>query len=233
MYNVAIYDDSKETQENVIEILKERYKDELNLITAAKAPDLISSASVIDILLMDINLGKKKQNGIEIAERIKDNNKDCQVIFISGYNDYAQDIFEAKPVFFIQKPVEEEILIKAVDLAIENVNKSRTERFCYQRESRVYIVPIQDIIYFESSRRIIKIVSNNGTDVFYSRLNDIESTIAGDFIRIHQSYLVNPRYIASLNGNEIYLTNGVKLPVSKPRLANVKEELLRIFAEKM
>ncbi len=233
MYNVAIYDDSKETQENVIGILKERYKDELNLITAAKAPDLISSASVIDILLMDINLGKKKQNGIEIAERIKDNNKDCQVIFISGYNDYAQDIFEAKPVFFIQKPVEEEILIKAVDLAIENVNKSRTERFCYQRESRVYIVPIQDIIYFESSRRIIKIVSNNGTDVFYSRLNDIESTIAGDFIRIHQSYLVNPRYIASLNGNEIYLTNGVKLPVSKPRLANVKEELLRIFAEKM
>ena len=233
MYNVAIYDDSKETQENVIEILKERYKDELNLITAAKAPDLISSASVIDILLMDINLGKKKQNGIEIAERIKDNNKDCQVIFISGYNDYAQDIFEAKPVFFIRKPIEEEILIKAVDLAIENVNKSRTERFCYQRESRVYIVPIQDIIYFESSRRIIKIVSNNGTDVFYSRLNDIESTIAGDFIRIHQSYLVNPRYIASLNGNEIYLTNGVKLPVSKPRLANVKEELLRIFAEKM
>ena len=233
MYNVAIYDDSKETQENVIGILKERYKDELNLITAAKAPDLISSASVIDILLMDINLGKKKQNGIEIAERIKDNDKDCQVIFISGYNDYAQDIFEANPVFFIRKPIEEEILIKAVDLAIENVNKSRTERFCYQRESRVYIVPIQDIIYFESSRRIIKIVSNNGTDVFYSRLNDIESTIAGDFIRIHQSYLVNPRYIASLNGNEIYLTNGVKLPVSKPRLANVKEELLRIFAEKM
>ena len=233
MYNVAIYDDSKETQENVIGILKERYKDELNLITAAKAPDLISSASVIDILLIDINLGKKKQNGIEIAERIKDNNKDCQVIFISGYNDYAQDIFEANPVFFIRKPIEEEILIKAVDLAIENVNKSRTERFCYQRESRVYIVPIQDIIYFESSRRIIKIVSNNGTDVFYSRLNDIESTIAGDFIRIHQSYLVNPRYIASLNGNEIYLTNGVTLPVSKPRLANVKEELLRIFAEKM
>ena len=233
MYNVAIYDDSKETQENVIGILKERYKDELNLITAAKAPDLISSASVIDILLIDINLGKKKQNGIEIAERIKDNNKDCQVIFISGYNDYAQDIFEANPVFFIRKPIEEEILIKAVDLAIENVNKSRTERFCYQSESRVYIVPIQDIIYFESSRRIIKIVSNNGTDVFYSRLNDIESTIAGDFIRIHQSYLVNPRYIASLNGNEIYLTNGVTLPVSKPRLANVKEELLRIFAEKM
>ena len=233
MYNVAIYDDSKEIQANVIEILKKRYKDELNLITAAKAPDLISSASVIDILLIDINLGKKKQNGIEIAERIKDNNKDCQVIFISGYNDYAQDIFEANPVFFIRKPIEEEILIKAVDLAIENVNKSRTERFCYQRESRVYIVPIQDIIYFESSRRIIKIVSNSGTDVFYSRLNDIESTIAGDFIRIHQSYLVNPRYIASLNGNEIYLTNGVKLPVSKPRLANVKEELLRIFAEKM
>ena len=233
MYNVAIYDDSRETQDNVIEILEERYKNEFNLITAAKAPDLISSASIIDILLMDINLGKKRQNGIEIAERIKENNRDCQVIFISGYNDYAQDIFEAKPVFFIQKPIEPDVLIKAVDLAIENVNKSRTQRFCYQRESKVYIVPIQDIIYFESSRRIIKIFTNSGTDVFYSRLNDIEKTITGDFIRIHQSYLVNPRYIASLNGSEIQLTNGGKLPVSKPRLANVKEELLRIFAEKM
>ena len=94
------------------------------------------------------------------------------------------------------------------DLAIENVDKARTERFCYQRESKVYIVPIQDIIYFESSRRIVKIYTNGGTDIFYSRLNDIEKTISGDFIRIHQSYLVNPRYIASLNGSEIQLTNG-------------------------
>lgn len=233
MYNVAIYDDSKEIQDKVIEILGERYKDQFNLITAAKAPDLIISASVIDILIMDINLGKRRQNGIEIAERIKDNNRDCQVIFISGYNDYAQDIFEARPVFFIQKPIEEDVLLKAVDLAVENVDKARTERFCYQRESKVYIVPIQDIIYFESSRRIIKIYTNEGTDVFYARLNDIERTISGDFIRIHQSYLVNPRYIASLNGSEIQLTNGSTLPVSKPRLANVKEELLRVFADKM
>ena len=203
-------------------------------IPAGKISDLIASASIIDILIIDINFGNaKKQNGIDIASRIKANNRDCQVIFISGYNEYAQKIFDAKPVFFIQKPIDESVLIKAVNLAIDNLSRSRSQRFCYQKESKIYIVPIEDIVYFESSKRVVKIVTNEGTDSFYDTLNSIQGRIAGEFIRIHQSYLVNTRYISRMTGSEIILNDGRRLQISKPRMASVREELIRIFSEKM
>ncbi|MBR6960799.1 MAG: response regulator transcription factor [Clostridiales bacterium] len=234
MYNVAIYDDNYIIQERVIEILKAEFGDSFNYITAAKPADLIASAAIIDILIIDINFGNaKKLNGIDIASRIKTNNRDCQVIFISGYMEYAQMIFDAKPIFFVQKPIEDGVLIKAVGIGLDNLSRSRSQRFCYQKESKIYIVPIEDIVYFESSKRVVKIVTNEGPDSFYDTLNAIQERIAGEFIRIHQSYLVNTRYIAKMTGSEIILNDGRKLQISKPRMASVREELIRLFSEKM
>ncbi len=235
MYNVAIFDDESVIQDKVIEILKRNFGDMFNYITAAKAPDLIASASVIDVLIMDINITTRKMshNGIDIAGRIKKNNRDCQVIFISGYSEYAQDIFDAKPVYFVHKPIDETVMVKAMKAALDNLTRSRNQRFCYQKEGRVFIVPTEEIVYFESSRRIVKLVRVDGNDSFYDTLNSIEERIEGDFIRIHQSYLVNTRYISSLTGSEILLNNGRSLPVSKPRLGSVKDELIRVFSENM
>ncbi|SCW43402.1 two component transcriptional regulator, LytTR family [Ruminococcaceae bacterium YRB3002] len=232
MFNVAIFDDVRMIRDEVIEILNKRFEGRFNYITAPKAPDLIASASVIDILIMDINIGSSKaQNGIEIAERIKKNNSNCQVIFISGYSEYAQQIFDARPVFFISKPIDEEVLCQAINISIDNLVKSRAHRFSYQKESRIYIVSLEDIMYFESNRRIVKIYTTDGMDTFYDTMNAIEDRIKEDFIRIHQSYLVNPRYISTFMGNEIILNDGTVLPVSKPRMANVRQELIRLFTE--
>ena len=232
MLNVAIFDDVRVIRDEVINILNKNFEGKFNYITAAKAPDLIASASVIDILIMDINIGaSKSQNGIEIAEKIKKNNRNCQVIFISGYSEYAQDIFDARPVYFISKPIDEEVLCHAINLAMDNLVKTRNHRFSYQKESKIYIIPLEDVIYFESNRRIIKIYTADGTDAFYDTMNAIEARLKEDFIRIHQSYLVNPRYISTFSGSEILLTDGTKLPVSKPRMANVREELIRLFSE--
>ena len=235
MYKVAVFDDNRASQQKVIDLLDKNFAGLFDYITVTNPSDLISSASIIDILIMDIDLGSKKMNGIDIACSIKKNNKDCQVIFVSAYNDYAMSIFEANPVFFLEKPLEnnEQTFVKAIRLALENVDNNRNERFYYHKESRVYVVPVKDILYFESSRRIVKIVTTRDTDTFYDTLNDIEDRIPEGFIRIHQSYLVNTRYIKKLSGSEIELFNEVFLPVSKPRLTNVKEELIRVFSNNM
>ena len=235
MYKIAIFDDNKISQQKIMDLLEKLFPGRFDYITVTNAPDLISSASIIDILIMDIDLGLKKLNGIDIAERIKKNNRDCQVIFVSAYNDYVMNIFEASPMFFLSKPIDahEDVLIRAIELAMENVDNNRNERFSYQKESRVHIVPVKDIKYFESNRRIVKIFTTEDSDTFYDTLNDIEDRIPGNFIRIHQSYLVNARYIKKLSGNEIILYNDERLPISKPRMANVKEELIRLFSNNM
>ena len=234
MYNIAIFDDNTAIQERIVSIVDLHFSGCFNFITAAKGADLIASASVIDVLIIDINIEKRnRQTGIDIAKKIKNNNNDCQVIFVSGFSEYAQEIFEARPIFFIQKPIEEKVLVKAVTLAIDNLSRGRDKKFCYQKEGKVFVYAIQDIVYFESNKRTVKIVTLNEADVFYDTLNAIEDRIEGEFLRIHQSYLVNPRYISSFNGNEITLNDGRVLPVSKPRMSKVKEEMIRLFSKSL
>ena len=48
----------------------------------------------IQILLLDIEM--KKMNGVELAGKIRQKNKEIQIIFITGYMDYIQDGYEVE-----------------------------------------------------------------------------------------------------------------------------------------
>jgi two-component system LytT family response regulator len=49
-----------------------------------------------------------------------------------------------------------------------------------------------------------------------------------DFVRIHQSYLVNPKYIVGVQNNQVKLTNGDALEVSRRK----KGLIVNLFSKK-
>ena len=58
----------------------------------------------------------------------------------------------------------------------------------------------------------------------YGTLNDMERELADDaFVRIHQSYLVNMKYIESVSRYKAALSNGVSLEIPKARYRQVEE----------
>ena len=48
------------------------------------------------------------------------------------------------------------------------------------------------------------------------------------FIRIHKGYLLNYLYIRSIEGEEIYLTTGISLPMAKKRKDEIMKQYLAI-----
>ena len=88
-------------------------------------------------------------------------------------------------------------------------------------------LPLNDILYFESNKRVL-IVHTKGEDYsFYGKLDDIEDSLKNDnFIRIHQSFLVNAFKINSVSKTEVTLKNGDILPVSKSKASAVKNAYL-------
>lgn len=61
----------------------------------------------------------------------------------------------------------------------------------------------------------------------YRKLDDLEQELSGyGFVRAHQSYLVNMRYIEKISSYVMYLTTGEELSVPKSRYRNVKETFL-------
>ena len=55
------------------------------------------------------------------------------------------------------------------------------------------------------------------------KISDMERLLESyQFLRIHKSYLVNYRYIYTLQGKTVTLENGTTLPVSRYRLSEVQ-----------
>ncbi len=61
----------------------------------------------------------------------------------------------------------------------------------------------------------------------YETLNALENKLATkDFVRVHQSYLVNIKYIKNVVRYKVILTNGIELAIPKVRYTYVKEQFI-------
>lgn len=86
----------------------------------------------------------------------------------------------------------------------------------YHRPCYIY-TPVNDIFYFASEGRKTILFSNEGSDYFYKKLDEVEEVIQNkscQFLRIHKSYLVNINYISGYSRNYVKLFNGERLKIS-------------------
>ena len=60
-----------------------------------------------------------------------------------------------------------------------------------------------------------------------AKLSDIQEMLAdGTFVRIHQSYLVNLRFIKDVSNYQVTLWNGNTLPIARPKYKDIREKYL-------
>ncbi len=191
----------------------------------------IRQGNCFDIIFMDMEM--KQIDGIRAAKTIREIDEDVQLIYISGYEEYALQLFEVSPVGFLKKPLYPDQFRQCLKKALD-ILETRILYFSYRNHYRENKIRLKDILYFESIYRKIYIHTKQGTDYFYGKLSDIEVELENSvipFIRIHQSYLVNYHHISQYQSSKIIMENGVELTVSAAHRACVKakiHELLRL-----
>ena len=100
--------------------------------------------------------------------------------------------------------------------------------FEFKSSRTVYRIPLKDILYFEGDNRRVKIVTAGHTYHCYSTLENLFSKInmeQAGFIRLHKSYAVNLRYVATFSVRMVTLFDGSEFTVSAP----FKENALRRY----
>lgn len=181
-----------------------------------------------DILIMDIQLVESERsgdvlNGMEISNRIKGIYPDITVIFMTGNAGYERQLLNFEPFRYINKPIASERVIKAVMEAVQRIKKWSTEDkiFTFQKNKVWYKRKLSDIVYFESRRPYIDVVSKDDVATFHGRLDDIEHQIEelkGCFVRVNKSYLVNTKYINSYTTKAVSLYDGNVISISRKYL---------------
>ena len=196
MYRIGICDDGENVCTSIENMLLQ-YAEEKNLqvdtnvwYSGESLRDYLESGGWLDLLFLDIELFQ--MTGIEVGGYIRNrlDNMSLQIVYISGKASYAQQLFKTQPLDFLVKPILQEQIGEVMDMALKIIKK-RNDRFEFQQGKERYYVPMGDIVYMVSERRKIKVVTTKAAFEFYGKLKEAAKCLTEDFIRIHQSYIVN------------------------------------------
>jgi len=239
MLRIAICDDEKSICNQLEEILEKLGREFLENIqidifySGEKLCQYLAANNYLDIIFLDIELNE--MNGVEVGQVIRDKilNETTQIIYISGKETYAMELFKIRPLDFIIKPFNYEKIKEIFNIALRIIQKD-DNIFQYKIGHTTYNVLIKNIIYFESRNREIIIHTINGSEVFYGKLNKIyEHFVQFKFIQIHKSYLVNYNHIIKLEYHRVTMSNKVVLPISQANRKIIRELQLELERDRI
>jgi two-component system LytT family response regulator len=196
-----------------------------------------------DLIFLDIQM--PKLTGFEMLEVLEHH---PAIIFTTAYDQYALKAFEHNALDYLLKPYSKDRFDEAVGKARERVHSGDTEsisrlvehrdeqeeeihRVVVKSRSRINVIPVDDIIYLEAQDDYVMIYTLQSKHLKQKTMKFFEAHLpAGDFVRIHRSYIVKLSEIVQMQLYEkesyiVILKNGVKLPVSKSGLPKLKKNL--------
>lgn len=166
-----------------------------------------------DIILSDIDMGT--YNGIDFASKINQIAPSCIIIFISNYLNYATEVYDVAHVYFILKSELNERLPKALEKAFAIHNERISKSILIRFQNTEYRIFLSDITYIEALGRYLYIHDSKQSYKCIQSLKNIMNELTHSFTRCHNSYLVNMKYIHSINRTSCILSDGVSIPISQ------------------
>lgn len=236
MYQVAICDDevvfTKQLKEMIADIL-EKIGINYQITIFNRPTDLFSNMekqqSNFHILFLDIMIGSV--NGIEVAHQLREAGNDIGIVFVTCSKEYALEAYSVNPIHYLLKPVDK--------TKLETVLKKDYTQHFRKRNIIVSVnggssaIFISEILYVEVLNRHLfihlenRVIETKGTlNNFFAQLNSTE------FIRCHNSFLVNMKKICDVKRYEFTLHNGTKVPISKNSYQSAQEVFIDFMDEK-
>jgi two-component system LytT family response regulator len=196
----------------------------------------VTKACKPDLIFLDINL--KDGNAFDFLDQIDVIN--FKIIFITAYEQYALQAIKKGAIDYILKPIDIDELKQAIDKALSNslpIKKEQIQtiknKFVPQPKNKLVlrlqegyqVIDFNELMYCKSDKGYTSFYLNNGkTHIASKPIKEFEEQLILDnFIRTHQSFIINLSYIDKYDNNGyVFLKSGEKIPVASRR----KEEFV-------
>ena len=228
MLRIAICDDDQallHSYKNRIKALFESKHVDAIIFDYTKGSKLITECKEVpfDLLFLDIDM--PEMSGFDVAEKINDINADTVIIFVTNEEQLVYRSLRYSPFRFIRKAyfVAElsEAIISFLDMYLK---RNKTQVFnCINGE--IVAINIKDIMYIESNKHKVTVYTQKKDIVTKAKIGELEENLKDfGFIRVHIGYLINMKYIFSIEKTEIIFVNQTSVPMSRHRTEQVKTE---------
>jgi len=182
-----------------------------------------------DVIFLDISM--RGQNGMELARKIREKEKDVILVFVTSDASYVFDGYEVGAYRYLMKPLDEEKLWEILDYARTQKEVEEENYILVKKDSQSVRVNLKDIIYIEAQKHYVNLCMENKESIniktaFTELLQETQEKSDTIFLT-HRSYAVNIEKVVRIGRTECVLSDSSVIPVSRSFYKEVNEAFIK------
>lgn len=224
MMHVVICEDESYYQDAVVHAVK-NWSDssghhDIRISVFSSSEDLLErweKGTHIDLLFLDIEI-PGELSGMELAQKIRSSEQHLPIVFVTNYDNYVYEGYTVNALRYLRKPIREPEIFACMDIAYRNFNLLSNDRFVIHFADQHFALRRSEIIYIEAQGHYlsIHIGTPGATPKMRATVNDVLQSLPPElFVQCHRSFIINLLYIHRFTKEEVLLSTGQTLPVSK------------------
>lgn len=240
MFRIAICDDEKVFAEELRELISACLVDrgipfEIDLFESGEELAALG-VGIAGYTAVFLDISMEGMDGIEAAGKIRAVSREVFLVFVTAYISYSLEGYRLDAVRYLLKgglnfP---DTVRECMDAIIDKLHYTVVKKEFGFREGKKEVV-LERLLYIESRLHKLEFhVMESTMKIYtmYQTLDKVQDMLGeNDFVRIHQSYLVNLKHISSISRYKAMLTDKTELAVPKARYADVRERFTQYQGE--
>lgn len=177
-----------------------------------------------DLLLLDI-IFPNEIDGLALAYHIRETDTNVPIVFITNAESFVHEGYKVSALRYLSKPLHYSDIAPCLDIAYRQYKLASKDFFIVGEQGRRVALHYSEIIYFEAQTPYTLLYKENGEPIkMRTRFSTILSQLPQDiFYPVHRSYIVNIMHLCALKRNEVLVSSGAVLPLSKTYCSVVNE----------
>jgi two-component system LytT family response regulator len=223
-----------------------------NVAIIAEAGSAVEALQLIrelnpDLVFLDIEMGEV--SGFDLL-KLLNGQQNFEVIFVTAFDKYGIQAVKACAIDYLLKPINILELSNAVEKAIIQINPKKENERLKELVANIdrgddeqkIAIPLSDKIEFLAINKIIRLeAEGNYTHIYLDNkkqylvcktLKEYQELLENhNFIRTHQSHLINFRRISAYvktDGGYIAMEDGSQVPISRQKKDEVLSRIMKV-----
>lgn len=232
MYKIAVCDDEEAVAAQVKELITE-WNPSVDVVCFSSGEELLENYQSYEAVFLDIDMAG--MNGIETGKAIRKMDKDTKIVYLTAYRDYVSGAFGVHAFQYLLKPVNKKAIWNVLE-EIFRYTKAAEKKIIldFHTVDGSLCLPVERIYFFEYENRKIRIVTDEEQYYMSDKIGNVAKRMAEfGFSMPHQSFVVNMFHVKNVKNQQIFLDNGMEIPLSQKKQKIWKQELMEYLSRRL
>ena len=193
--------------------------------TAEEMVEDLFNGMELDVLFLGMSCGSMMQilSGKKIREELGE--LQMRLIYVGCHVRYTKEMIQSMPFDILFYGFTAGEAANVFERAIRSIRKNKTS-LEFQFGKTYYSIPFHEILYLSSDLRRIRVKTHQAEYEFNGLLRNVKENLPKEFLVIHKSFIINCKHVVQFTYENVKMTDGTMLSISKVNRSRVKAFLM-------